>query len=74
MGDDRLILLPLADGVLPLNAARYLGIYWQEEIIPFFEKVTLSEGKTVRAPCQQNNLRLESRAGSSSALAPTDCR
>lgn len=26
---------------------RYLGIYWQEEIIPFFEKVKLTEGKTV---------------------------
>lgn len=27
---------------------RYLGIYWQEDIIPFFEKVKLTEGKTVR--------------------------
>lgn len=25
----------------------YKGIYWQEDIIPFFQKVKLTEGKTV---------------------------
>lgn len=26
----------------------YMGIYWQEDIIPFFQGVKLTEGKTVR--------------------------